>query len=302
MVTLRVLMNKRVGKVLMEKKHNKKKYLMYLHIAILFMALSGVFGKFVEVPAIMITFGRVLCSAVILLGVILYKKEGLKLKNRKSYLCAIVAGIIVSIHWTAFFMSIQASTVAIGIITFSTFPLFLTFLEPIFYKEKMRLKDVVIAILLLLSVYVTVPDLSLDNDMTIGVIWGMISSLTYAILVLLNRYLAKGHSSRIVALYEHGTATIVLLPIILMTPVVWRAQDIFGVGVIGIFSTALAFTLFISSQKYIRAQTVGVINCLETVYSFIFAFLILSEIPSINEVIGGVMIVSIALYTSLKEG
>ncbi len=285
----------------MEKKQSKKKYLIYLHIAVLFMSLSGVFGKFVQVPATMITFGRVLCSAVILFCVILYKKESFKLRDKKSYLCAIVAGIIISIHWTAFFMSIQVSTVAIGIITFSTFPLFLTFLEPIFYKEKMRVQDVIIAVLLLLSVYVTVPDLSLDNEMTVGVIWGMISSLTYAFLVLLNRYLAKGHSSRIVALYEHGTATIVLLPIILMTPVVWRVEDIIGVGVIGVFSTALAFTLFISAQKVIRAQTVGVINCLETVYSFIFAFLVIGEIPSVNEAIGGLMIVGIALYTSLKE-
>ena len=38
----------------------------------------------------------------------------------------IVLGIILAVHWTTFFYSIQLSTVAIGLLTFSTFPIFAT--------------------------------------------------------------------------------------------------------------------------------------------------------------------------------
>jgi broad specificity polyphosphatase/5'/3'-nucleotidase SurE len=51
-----------------------------------------------------------------------------------------------AIHWTTFFQSIQVSSVAIGTITFSTFPLFVTFLEPVIYKERLTLQNVLLAI------------------------------------------------------------------------------------------------------------------------------------------------------------
>ena len=47
------------------------------------------------------------------------------------------AGFWLLILWIAFFKSIQVSTVAIGLLTFASYPLFTTFLEPVFFKEKL---------------------------------------------------------------------------------------------------------------------------------------------------------------------
>lgn len=38
-------------------------------------------------------------------------------------------------HWVSFFKSIQVSTVAVGLLSFSTYPVFTTFLEPLFFKR-----------------------------------------------------------------------------------------------------------------------------------------------------------------------
>ena len=192
------------------------------------------------------------------------------------------------------------SSVAIGTITFSTFPLFLTFLEPLIYREKLSIRSIVSAIVLLVGVIITIPEFSMENQVTIGIAWGMLSSLTYAIITLANRYFSGKYQGRIVSLYEQGTAAIVLLPALFLVKATWRAQDIIGVALIGCICTAFAYSLYISAQKKVKAQTAGLISGMETVYGILYAFILLSEIPTMREIIGGVVILSVGLYSSLK--
>ena len=280
---------------------NGKKNILWLHISVMLFSISGVVGQFVEVPSVLVAMGRVICSSIILFIIAKVKKDCLKLESKKDYALIIFTGIVLAAHWTTFFQSIQVSSVAIGTITFSTFPLFITFIEPVLFKEKIRMKSIVSAIILLIGVLITIPEFSLENNVTIGIIWGMISSLTYAIITLANRYFSKKYVGRVVCLYEQGTAAIVLLPAAFLVPTVWRPQDIIGVAFIGCFCTAFAYSLYVSAQKGVRAQTAGIISGMETVYGIVYAFIFLSEVPSVREIIGGVIILSVALLTSLEK-
>lgn len=85
---------------------------------------------------------------------------------------ALAAGVVLAVHWTTFFQAIQSSSVAIGTITFSAFPLFLTFLEPLIFHEPLRPRSLVSALVLLLGVGITVPAFSLENQITLGILWG----------------------------------------------------------------------------------------------------------------------------------
>lgn len=282
----------------MEK--NNKKDILYLNIAVMMFGIAGVIGQYVEVPSVMVALGRVICSSLILLTIAFVKKEILKLESKKDYLLIIFAGAVLALHWTSFFQSIQVSSVAIGTITFSTFPLFLTFLEPLIYHEKLSVRSLVSAIVLFVGVVITIPEFSMKNQVTIGIVWGMLSSLTYAIITLANRYFSGKYQGRIVSLYEQGTAAIVLLPTIFFVKVTWRLQDIVGVALIGCICTAFAYSLYISAQKKVKAQTAGLISGMETVYGILYAFMLLSEIPTTREIIGGVVILSVGLYSSMK--
>src|SRR3989344_4468916 len=118
------------------KKESKS--LIEIHIAVLLFGLAGIFGKLLSLPPIIITLGRVLFASIVLLIIILYKKQKIQLNTKKDYIIFIVLGIILAIHWTTFFQSIKLSTVAIGLLTFSTFPVFTTFIEPIVFNEKIK--------------------------------------------------------------------------------------------------------------------------------------------------------------------
>lgn len=282
-------------------EQNHKKSILHLHIAVMLFGLAGVVGQFVEVPSVMVAMGRVICSSILLFVIAKVKQDSLKLDSKRDYFGIVATGVVLAIHWTTFFQSIQVSSVAIGTITFSTFPLFLTFLEPIVYREKLRLNSVISAVILLLGVAITIPEFSMENQVTLGVIWGMISSLTYAVITLANRYFSKKYEGRIVSFYEQGSAAIVLLPAIFLVPTVWRTQDIVGVVIVGCVCTAFAYSLYVSAQKKVKAQTAGIISGMETVYGIVYALLFLREIPTGREILGGVVILGVALYTSLQN-
>ena len=282
-------------------RENNKKSILFLHVAVMLFGFSGVLAQYVQVPAVLVAMGRVIYSSLLLLAISLVKKDKLTLELKKDYALIIGTGVIMAIHWSSFFQAIQVSSVAIGTITFSTFPLFLTFMEPVVFKEKLRARSVISAVILLAGVYITVPEFSVENQVTVGILWGMLCSFTYAIMTLGNRYFSKKYTGRIICLYEQGTAAIVLLPALWLVKVEGRPGDIAGVAAIGFVCTAIAYSLYVSAQKGVRAQTAGIISGMETVYGIIFAFVFLREVPTVRELIGGAVILGVALYSSLKS-
>ena len=265
-------------------RENNKKSILFLHVAVMLFGFSGVLAQYVQVPAVLVAMGRVICSSLLLLAISLVKKDKLTLESKKDYALIIGTGVIMAIHWSSFFQAIQVSSVAIGTITFSTFPLFLTFMEPVVFKEKLRARRVISAVILLAGVYITVPEFSVENQVTVGILWGMLCSFTYAIMTLGNRYFSKKYTGRIICLYEQGTAAIVLLPALWLVKVEWRPVDIAGVAAIGFVCTAIAYSLYVSAQKGVRAQTAGIISGMETVYGIIFAFVFLREVASCERI------------------
>lgn len=140
----------------------------------------------------------------------------------------------------------------------------------------------------------------MENNTTVGILWGMLCSFTYAVMTLANRYFSSRYAGRIICLYEQGTAAVVLLPAFFIVRTSWRAQDIAGIAFVGFICTAFAYSLYVSVQKNVKAQTAGIISGMETVYGIIYALLFLGEVPNVRELIGGTVILGVAMYSSLK--
>ena len=280
---------------------NNKKDLIYLHIAVLLFGFAGVIGKWVSLPAIIVTLGRVLFSSIFLLVLLLIKKQRIALDNKKDYLYMAIAGIIMAVHWTCFMQSIQVSSVAIGTITFASFPLFVTFLEPLLFKEKLTIKNIILALMMLMGVMILVPFNNLSGNITLGIIYGMISSFTYALLSLMNRYLTNSYQGTLICFYEQFIATIVLLPTLFIVSFTTTVNELLIIVVLGVLCTAIAHSLYVTSLTRVKVQTAGIISGMESVYSIILAMLILQTMPTIRELIGGLVILSVTIYTTATK-
>lgn len=263
-----------------------------VNIAVLLFGLAGLFAKWIHLPAIGITFGRVLFSSLALGIYLLVRKQSFRFANRRDLLFLILAGVILALHWWAFLESIQLSSVAIGTITFSSFPLFVTFLEPLLFHRKPEIRNIILAIIILIGVLITIPEFSLESRMFIGILIGMISALAYAMLTIMNKSITARYSGTVTAFYEQTTAAVVLFPFILRARLQPSASDIGLLLFLGVVTTALAHTLFISSLRSIPAQLAGICSSMETVYGILFAFIFLGEVPSVREIVGAAIIVA----------
>jgi len=279
----------------------KTKSLIEIHLAVFLFGLAGLFGKLLLLPSTIIVLGRVLFASISLLLIIFYFKENLKLKNKKDYFYLALLGVILAIHWATFFQSIQISTVAIGLLTFSTFPVFVTFLEPIFFKEKLKSRDILIAIITLIGVALVIPKFDISNNATLGVVWGVISGFTFAILSILNKKYVKNYSSLVIAFYQDATATIVLLPFLLLTAVTFTTKDILLLILLGVVFTGVSHSLFIKGLANIKAQTASIIASLEPVYGIIFAIFIVNEVPTLRVILGGIIILGATFFVTMSS-
>lgn len=279
---------------------DRNKALLSVNLSVFLFGMAGLFAKFIILPAIAITFGRVFFSSIALLLFCKIRHQEMKLLNSRHFIILLLAGIILALHWWSFLKSIQMSSVAIGTITFSTFPLFVTFLEPLVFKETLKIKNMVMAFLILVGIGITVPEFQLGNQVTVSILVGVFSAFSYAILTLFNRYLSQTYESTVIAFYEQITAVFFLLPFIFLIHVEPTSTDMGLLILLGVFTTALAHSLFISSLKKIPAQLAGIVSSLEAVYGIVLAFLILGEIPAIREIVGGIVIVSVAILGQMK--
>ncbi|MBW2041513.1 MAG: DMT family transporter [Deltaproteobacteria bacterium] len=270
-----------------------------IHIATLLFGFAGLFGKLVTAPAPVIVFGRTLFAFVVLSGIIGVLKKDFRPRSFRDLAAFFLLGAVLAGHWIAFFHAIQVSTVAVGLFAFSVFPLFVTFMEPVFFKENLRRIDILTAVMVVAGLWCILPNLDPANRITQGVAWGVIAGISFAVLSILNRRYAPTYSPLVIAGYQNGVAAVCLVPVCAFMDFSLTLKEGILLAVLGIFCTAFAHALFIRSLRFIKTQLAGVITGLEPVYGAIFAFLILGERPGIRTLVGGTLIVGAVMIGTL---
>ncbi len=279
----------------------KRQSLIEIHLATALFGLAGLFGKWLDFSPLVIVFGRVFFASLALGLVMLFLKQSLKSIPRKTRLALAGLGGILVIHWAAFFQSIQVSTVAVGLLSYSSFPVFTVLLEPLLTQERLNGRNLALACLCLFGVFLIVPRFGLSDSTFQGVIWGLGAGMTFAVLSIYNRRLTQKYSSLAIAFIEDLAAAFFLLPALFFYRGQLSVSSLALLLFLGVVCTAGSHTLFIKGMRGVRAQTASIISSLEPVYGIGLAFLFLEEVPSVRTVIGGAVILASVVMISVRE-
>ncbi|MCG8569332.1 MAG: DMT family transporter [Spirochaetes bacterium] len=258
-------------------------------------------GKMIALSSDIIVFFRVLFAALFLAICLKIINGFQKIKTRIDLFLYLSSGLLLSLHWISFFQSIKLTTVSIGLFCFSTFPLFVTFLEPFFYQEKLLKINILWAFLTLLGIFLIIPDFSLKSSSLLGIGSGIFSGFSFAFLALINRRMVKNYTALTIAFYQDSIAAIFLIPFMFKLNFRPGTKDIILLILLGLVFTGIAHTLFINGLKKIKAHTASIIACLEPVYGTVLAIIIIQEIPDLKTFLGGLLMVSISIIISIKS-
>ncbi len=276
--------------------NDQKQSLIYLHIAIVLFGGTALFPKLIALSALDITVYRTAIAAVALFILLSLQKKKINLVKSKDYVIACVLGIVVGIHWVTYFASMQMAGVTIGIISLFTYPVITVFIEPLFSKKRLKLKDVITALIVVLGIFLLIPEISLGNQVTLGIITGVFSAFLFSLRNILHRSYFSHYSGSHAMLYQTVIACLMLCLFVEVPPLAVSKNDWLLIFLVGIVFTATPHALFASSLRHLSATTAGLISCLQPLYASVLAFLLLQERPQLMTIIGGLLVVSAAVF------
>jgi drug/metabolite transporter (DMT)-like permease len=266
-----------------------------LHAAVVLFGFAGLFGKWLALPATTLVFGRT-AFAALALGALFLAVRG---RPRFGWRL-VVNGLVLAAHWVSFFEAIRVSTVAIGLLGFASFPLFVLLLETLRGEAPLTAARAGVGALVTAGLLLLVPEFSFAAAEVRGLFWGLLSGATFALLAIWNRVSARERPAREVAFWQNVVAALCLLPWVLVEPAGISARDLALLGVLGVVCTALAHTLFIAALARVSAHTASVVAALEPVYGIALAFALLGEVPGPRTLLGGALIVGAAWLASAQ--
>jgi len=274
--------------------------LLQVHAAVVLFGLAGLFGKWLVLAPVFIVLGRVLFGSMALALVLFLTGRGFRVRSVSDGLLFLLLGFILALHWVLFFRSIQVSSVAVGLLSYASFPVFTVFLEPAFFRERLDRFNILMAGLCFVGILLIVPRFDLSDATVRGLSYGLGAGLTFAILTLINKLLTSRYGSLEIAFGQDLTAVIFLCPFLLTARPELSARTLLLLAVLGLFCTALAHTLFIGSMRRLKAQTAAILSSLEPVYGMAAAVLFLGESWPLRTILGGAVILGTTLAVSLR--
>ena len=216
-----------------------------LHVAVALFGFAGLFGKWLAWDPVAIVFGRTVVAAGVLALVVFWRPA----ERGEPRFALAGNGLILAVHWVAFFAAIQVSTVAIGLLGFAAFPLFVIMLERLLLGRRWQAPEVATAVLVVAGLGMLVPAFTVADRTVQGLAWGVLSGFTFAWLTVRNRALGASRRPLAVALWQNAFAALCIAPLVFRPGV--PAFDLTPatlalILVLGAVCTALAHTLFIA--------------------------------------------------------
>ena len=256
---------------------------------------GGLFIKWTTLSGLELSFGRSLLAAITV--AIFTRREGFGL-NRIT----LVASLLYAALLLLFVLATKETTAANAIFLQYTAPLYVLVLEPIFYKEKFRQRDLITVIFCVVGMSLFFVGKLRPQDVT-GNLLALASGVCFAAYFLLLRHPSARAVNRASSVI-YGN----LLVVIICAPAGLRAlgsinmPDALSVVYLGVVQIGVAYTLFtLGMARGIRSLDAGIVGYIEPVLNPVWVFLVIGERPSNWALIGGAIIVgAVAVHTTLK--
>ncbi|MCU4674841.1 DMT family transporter [Catenovulum sp. 2E275] len=278
----------------------QKMALLQIHLGVLLLGGTALFSKLIPLPGDAITFARSVIAALFLMVLVKSTEGKIRLNNARDVKNGIILGVLMAVHWVTYFLAMQYSTVATGVIALYTYPVMVVLFEPLLHKQKIARQDLLMAFIVLIGVILLVPEFSLKSEYTLGILLGVFSAALFAARNIMNSRVFSHYSGTKNMMFQAMVVAIVLLPFEIHHFNSQISASTWGLLVLlGIVFTALPHSLIVSGLRFVKAKTMSLVSCLAPLYSMILAAIILAEHPNWQTMLGGALVVSAAIYETL---
>jgi len=266
--------------------------LLYINLSVFLISTSGIFGRLVTLsPELTIFYRCVLASVVLYLYLRFIGKRPFRRGiNYPGYI--ITGGILMAIHWVGYFYALSLSSIAIAMLTLHTHPAMTSLLEPIILKTRFKAYHLVLALIILVGIWFIMPDLNFGNKVVWAVAAGLVSALSFSLRNIWTRKIMKDYDASSIMLYHLIIMSALLIPFGFIHNSDPLLTEWHYIVALALLITVLGHTLFVNALKHFTASTVSLLSSVIPIYGIIWGIILLDEIPELNTIIGGILILS----------
>lgn len=267
-------------------------------MAVLLWGFTGVLGRLITLDATMLVWYRMLLTALIMLGILLFGRGKLGV-SIKGFLQLSRIGVLMAAHWVAFYASIKYANASIALVCLSTASIFTSLLEPVFNKSAFRKEELALGTLALAGMYSIY---SFQDFYGTGILLGVIAAALSAVFTIFNKQIANEYDSKVMVFYEMGTGFVIIT---LLLPLVFyyapdmaffprqdkltslldafpqsltrQHHDWIWLIIMALFCTVIAQVLALNALKKLSSFTVTLSVNMEPIYGILLAILIYRE-------------------------
>ena len=276
-----------------------------LHLIVFLWGFTAILGKLIHANAEVLVFYRMLfASAFLYLFIRIIKKDSIKV-SKKLLLKLVGIGSLMAFHWLFFFSSIKVSNVSIALSCLGTSTLFAALLEPLIFKRKIDLSEIVMGIVIVICISLI---FKVEFQYKLGIIYGLICALLGTIFSVFNGKLYGKTSSGNIIFYEIFGGFLVISLYYVFSGQISQISEISYRDLALLTLLASVFTAYpmfesVNLMKYISPFTLILTVNLEPIYGIILAFFIFGESEKMSAVFYGaslVMILAIVINGVIK--
>lgn len=209
--------------------------------------------------------------------------------NKKMLLASLINAARMYLYLLAYIYTSIGNTVVL----FYTYPIFVTAIEALFFKQKIEKKQIFLLILAFTGIVITYigKPFSFQSRDFIGMLAAVGAAIGYAVTVVLFKAENERYSKNQMIFYQNIVGAIVFIPFLISLPNA-SLPDL-GIGIFyGFLIGIVVFKLFFFGLKQLTAATATTLMYLEVVSAILLGYFVLNEAITWNIILGGFFIVT----------
>jgi len=251
----------------------------------------------VSLPAEQLAALRLWLGAITVLIVLGIRGE-LRLRRTEPLGRIIVIGVILAIHWAAFFWSLKTTTVAVALVLVYLGPVAMATMARLVLREPLKLGSILaLGTAVVGVVLVARPGSGVTAE---GVIAGLIAAATFAAMVIIGKPAAQQVGGLKLAGLQMSVAALVMTP--------WAVSSLptfatywWQITLLGVVLTGFGLMIYWSLVATLPVATVAILSYMEPASAVVWAALFLAEPGDALSWIGVALVVGAGVVAGTRQ-